>query len=314
MLMVKAILELPTVKERDVTKIHSFYENLLFNVESLQTLNSLEQLNAAVRFTFDKLDIIKSELAMTNENWDKWTFIEFVKALERWTKNNPIKDTSGSRHNKERSRSYFSKDNDSRDKGCIYCSSEGHKAVNCDKVTKHEDRKKILADKRLCFNCAGGKHRAAECKSKNKCQLCQGKHHTSICDKSRPPRESGMTANFFGASTVVHPVVVVTINGYKFRALLDSGASHSYASSTAIRLTRAKLKSVSVRQIAMLTGVTTRKMQVYDVRMESLTNDFTLDVDITKIEKDDLLQLENPHYKEILRKYHHLEGVQNGRL
>ena len=35
---VKAILELPTIKERDVAKIHQFYETLLFNVESLQTL------------------------------------------------------------------------------------------------------------------------------------------------------------------------------------------------------------------------------------------------------------------------------------
>ena len=35
-----------------------------------------------------------------------------------------------------------------------------------------------------------------------------------------------MTANI-GASAVIHPVVV-RINGYKFRVLLDSGASHSY--------------------------------------------------------------------------------------
>ena len=61
-----------------------------------------------------------------------------------------------------------------------------------------------------------------------------------------------MTANFVGASTVVHPIVVVWINGYKFRALLDSGASHSYASSTAIKLIGAKCKSVGVRQIVML--------------------------------------------------------------
>ena len=66
-----------------------------------------------------------------------------------------------------------------------------------------------------------------------------------------------MTANFIGASTVVHPVVVVRINGYKFRALLDSGASHSYTSSTAIQLIGAKCKSAGIRQIAMFTGVTT---------------------------------------------------------
>ena len=133
---VKAILELPTIKERDVSKIHSFYETLLFNVESLQTLETLEKLDAAVRFTFDKLEGIKSELAMINQNWNEWTFMEFVNALELWTKNNPI--TPGSKH-KERSRSYLSRDGDN--KGCLYCSNESHKAISCDKVVNPGERK-----------------------------------------------------------------------------------------------------------------------------------------------------------------------------
>ena len=302
---VRAILELPTIKERDVAKIHSIYETLLFNVESLQTLDSLEKLDAAVRFTFDMLDVIKSELAMTNEKWSEWTFLEFVRALERWTKNNPIKQPHGSKyHGKDRDRSYFVK---TTGKGCLYCSDESHKAISCDNIVNSGERKKILAEKQLCFNCAWAKHRAADCKSKNRCQTCHGKHHTSICDKSSPPREPGMTANFVGTSTVVHPVVVVRINGYKFRALLDSGASHSYASSIAIKLIGAKCKSVGVRQIVMLTGVTTRKMQVYDAHVESLNKDFVLDVSLTKIEKHELLQLENPRYKEILKMFPHLE-------
>ena len=131
-------------------------------------------------------------------------------------------------------------------------------------IIKPEDRKKILAEKHLCFNSAGPKHRAVECKSKGKCQFCQAKHHTSICDKNPKPREPGMTASHVGRSAVIHPVVVVRINGYKFRALLDSDVNHSYASSTATKLIDAKCKSVGLRQIVMLTGVTTRKMQVYD--------------------------------------------------
>ena len=61
---VGSILELPTIKERDVMKIHEFYEVLLFNVESLKTLDSLNKLDAAVRFTFDKLEVIKNERIM----------------------------------------------------------------------------------------------------------------------------------------------------------------------------------------------------------------------------------------------------------
>lgn len=57
-----------------------------------------------------------------------------------------------------------------------------------------------------------------------------------------------MTANHIGNSAVIHPVVVVTIKGYKLGALLDSGASHSYASGTAIDLINASLKSTGLRQ------------------------------------------------------------------
>ena len=89
---VRNILELPTIRERDVKKIHEFYEVLLFNIESLQTLQSLNKLDAAVRFTFDKLGIIKNELAMMDGNWSEWSFVQFLEALEKWTINNPISE------------------------------------------------------------------------------------------------------------------------------------------------------------------------------------------------------------------------------
>ena len=38
---VRSILKLPSVRKRDVAKIHNFYETLLYNVESLQTLTRL---------------------------------------------------------------------------------------------------------------------------------------------------------------------------------------------------------------------------------------------------------------------------------
>ena len=41
----------------------------------------------------------------------------------------------------------------------------------------------------------------------------------------------------------------------------------------------------------------------------TLNNDFTLDVSMTKLQKDELLSLENPQYKEILERYPHLNRV-----
>ena len=86
------------------------------------------------------------------------------------------------------------------------------------------------------------KHRASDCKSRNTCKICDGKYHISICDK-KERREPGMTANLIGGSSVIHPVVIINMGGYKFTALMGSGirTSHSYVSSTAIELIKAKV-------------------------------------------------------------------------
>ena len=191
---VRNILELPTIRERDVAKIHDFYEKLLFNVESLLTLKKLNELDAAARFTFDKLEVIKNELALIDGNWRDWTFKEFLETLKKWTINNPLQ---GGRKQK----AFFNREERMHaSRGCVYCTSTEHRAVNCTKVTDVSQRKSILASKRLCFNCTGP-HRAALCKSQTSCHTCKGKHHTSICEKPQmlpPAREPGMTENHVG--------------------------------------------------------------------------------------------------------------------
>ena len=109
--------KLPTIRERDVTKIHEFYEKLLFNVESLLTLKKLNELDAAARFTFDKLEVIKNELALIDGNWRNWTFKEFLETLEKWAINNPLQGT--------RKQKAFVKREERMQmpRGCVYCAS-----------------------------------------------------------------------------------------------------------------------------------------------------------------------------------------------
>ena len=59
----------------------------------------------------------------------------------------------------------------------------------------------------------------------------------------------------------------------------------------------------------MLTGVETRTMQVFEVVMRSVIGDFTLNVYVTKIEKRELLTLDNPRYSDLLNNHLHLRGV-----
>ena len=50
-------------------------------------------------------------------------------------------------------------------------------------------------------------------------------------------------------------------------------------------------------------------MQVFDVVISSVAGDFKLDVDITKVNKRELLVLENPSYKPLIEANPHLKGV-----
>ena len=120
---------------------------------------------------------------------------------------------------REKSRAFYAKRDDRNQqaiiRGCLFCQSPDHKAVNCDKVVSVEARKKVFPEKRVCFNCSGIGHRTGECQSKSTCLVCHARHNTSLCDNTQlqaQTREPGMTANHIGNSAVIHPVVVVTMN------------------------------------------------------------------------------------------------------
>ena len=58
-------------------------------------------------------------------------------------------------------------------KECVYCGDIGRKSIESQKINNKDERKKILARKNLCFNCATPNHRPAECYSKSTCQHCR---------------------------------------------------------------------------------------------------------------------------------------------
>ena len=159
------ILELSTVREGGVKKIDEFYEKLLFNVESLQTLHSINKLGAAVRFTLDKLDVIKNELAMIwNENWSEWTFVQFLEALEKCTFNNPVQGVESAKtkavaapvnreRNQKRSTRNVTEINKRTSEAVYFARVQILRllTVTTSSVLKRE--KKVFLGKRMCFNC-----------------------------------------------------------------------------------------------------------------------------------------------------------------
>ena len=138
-----------------------------------------------------------------------------------------------------------------------------------------------MKEKKLCYNCTGKYHSATECRSKRSCNNCNQRHHTSICNKKM---ESVPTF------IVIYSVVVVLINGIKCRALLDSAAGSSYISSTIAKLLRKPPVRKEIKRIEMMNS-TTRNIEIYKATTESLSRTFTVEVELSRVERKTLLAL-----------------------
>ena len=69
-----------------------------------------------------------------------------------------------------------------RKSSCAHCHSNDHFSTNCTKVLSVESRRSILRQNKMCYNCIGTWHTAAERKSRG-CKKCERKHHTSLCEE-----------------------------------------------------------------------------------------------------------------------------------
>ena len=83
-------MALPMITSSNPRKIHEFYEKLVFNVQSLETLGKLKEISGYARMSIDKLQGIRGDLVRTDDNWREWNFSQFVEALRKWTERNPI--------------------------------------------------------------------------------------------------------------------------------------------------------------------------------------------------------------------------------
>ena len=115
------------------------------------------------RTTLDKLPGIGAAFVRLDNSWQEWKFGQFAETLKQWTERNPINNESKTLDKFKRDRVLNTKQFGNKTKGCIYCNKEDHKPLQCKSVTDTNERRKIPSEKKLCFNCTGGKHRASEC-------------------------------------------------------------------------------------------------------------------------------------------------------
>ncbi len=103
--------------------------------------------------------------------------------------------------------------------------------------------------------------------------------------------------------------MLVEVNGIKTHALLDTGAGSSYASSSLTNALKKKPKAVKTKRIEMMLGSTTTRVEIYAATVKSLDQKFELDIEMSRVDKPELMKLNNPNYFHLLERYKHLNGA-----
>ena len=91
----------------------------------------------------------------------------------------------------------------------------------------------------------------------------------------------------------------------KCRALLDSGTVSTYISE---RIGKRPIRK-ETRQVDMMMNTTSKKIEIHNVQVRSITNDFEMTATVSKVDKAVLLSLPNPQYEQIIKHHKHPKEV-----
>ena len=118
-----------------------------------------------------------------------------------------------------------------------------------------------------------------------------------------------MTAHPHTGEGVIYPVALIEIDGIKTHILLDTGAGSSYMSVKLIQAINKRPKETKTRRIKMMLGSTTTKIDSYTVTLSAISRDFKMNIELSKVQKPELMTIDNPNYAALVEKYSYLKGV-----
>ena len=102
---------------------------------------------------------------------------------------------------------------------------------------------------------------------------------------------------------------VIKVNGVQFRTPLDTGSGSSYISESFIDLLKINPVRKEYKTIETLTNSTTKKLKIYNLKVENLDENFSFQTELNKLEREVLITLPNPKYNKMIETYDHLKGI-----
>ena len=103
-------------------------------------------------------------------------------------------------------------------------------------------------------------------------------------------------------------MVTVDMNGVKCRALMDTEAGSCFASSTLLDCLHLRPIRQQLNRIEVMFGTSKKVIDIYGLQIPSINGKFTLKAEVNKVDRKELLALENQKCKEIVAQFSRFEG------
>ena len=92
-------------------------------------------------------------------------------------------------------------------------------------------------------------------------------------------------------------------------SIVGHGSGSWYASAALLNRISTRKRTKEVGKIEMLLGTSTREVELVTIEIGDVDRKFAMPVKVTKVDKGELLFLDNPNYEETIAKNPHLSGV-----
>ena len=92
-------------------------------------------------------------------------------------------------------------------------------------------------------------------------------------------------------------------------SVVNTGARSSNASAALLDRSFSSKRKKEIRKIEMLLGASKREEELATIEISSINGKFSMPVEVTKVDKGELLSLDNPNYQGMIAKYPHLSEV-----